>query len=284
MNKKYLEVLLSDKQADCVYKCPSCGCLGFSYEAYNSKCRLSFEACGYCGLNRMLYTNDDDLKMWNQAWVECGSKKISDLNTSERYSYYSEIELCYYNLKYKIDDDNIFKKRGLDYVKKNGKILRVENEIGQIWEFSYETNINFMLGDESNCLMIIEEFGFPRLLVSERLARRCSDRLSYPGLVPQIYKAAYAFTDSTVCFESMDGIPYTASIVFSNQLDICTRNRFGSFDFERKSLAMTMYVNPLNMIIKVQERGLSGVKLIIGDKCLGMLETIPETFPDTPWY
>lgn len=32
-----------------------------------------------------------------------------------------------------------------------------------------------------------------------------------------------------------------------------------------------------------QERGLKGVKLIIGDKCLGMLEAIPETFPDAKY-
>ena len=39
-----------------------------------------------------------------------------------------------------------------------------------------------------------------------------------------------------------------------------------------------------NFFVWLKERGLKGVKLIIGDKCLGMLETIPETFPDTPWY
>ena len=32
--------------------------------------------------------------------------------------------------------------------------------------------------------------------------------------------------------------------------------------------------------IWLKERGLNGVRLIIGDKCLGMLETIPEVFPD----
>lgn len=31
----------------------------------------------------------------------------------------------------------------------------------------------------------------------------------------------------------------------------------------------------------LRERGLTGVRLIIGDKNLGMLETIPEVFPDT---
>ena len=33
----------------------------------------------------------------------------------------------------------------------------------------------------------------------------------------------------------------------------------------------------------LKERGLVGVHLIIGDKCLGMLETIPEVFPDTKY-
>lgn len=32
-----------------------------------------------------------------------------------------------------------------------------------------------------------------------------------------------------------------------------------------------------------KERGLTGVRLIIGDKCLGMLETIPEVFPDAKY-
>ncbi|SMC80546.1 Transposase (or an inactivated derivative) [Oscillospiraceae bacterium] len=38
-----------------------------------------------------------------------------------------------------------------------------------------------------------------------------------------------------------------------------------------------------NFFVWLKERGLSGVKLIIGDKCLGMLETIPETFPDAKY-
>ncbi len=35
-----------------------------------------------------------------------------------------------------------------------------------------------------------------------------------------------------------------------------------------------------NFFVWLKERGLSGVRLIIGDKNLGMLETIPEVFPD----
>jgi transposase-like protein len=33
----------------------------------------------------------------------------------------------------------------------------------------------------------------------------------------------------------------------------------------------------------LRERGLAGVRLIIGDKCLGMLESIPEVFPDAKY-
>lgn len=33
----------------------------------------------------------------------------------------------------------------------------------------------------------------------------------------------------------------------------------------------------------LKERGLTGVRLIIGDKCLGMLESIPEVFPDAKY-
>lgn len=36
----------------------------------------------------------------------------------------------------------------------------------------------------------------------------------------------------------------------------------------------------LSFFVWLKERGLSGVRLIIGDKNLGMLETIPEVFPD----
>lgn len=35
-----------------------------------------------------------------------------------------------------------------------------------------------------------------------------------------------------------------------------------------------------NFFIYLKGRGLSGVRLIIGDKCLGMLESIPEVFPE----
>lgn len=38
-----------------------------------------------------------------------------------------------------------------------------------------------------------------------------------------------------------------------------------------------------NFFVWLKERGLSGVRLIIGDKCLGMLETIPEVFPDAKY-
>lgn len=33
----------------------------------------------------------------------------------------------------------------------------------------------------------------------------------------------------------------------------------------------------------IKERGLAGVRLIIGDKCLGMLESIPEVFPEAKY-
>lgn len=35
-----------------------------------------------------------------------------------------------------------------------------------------------------------------------------------------------------------------------------------------------------NFFVWLKERGLKGIRLIIGDKCLGMLESIPEVFPD----
>ena len=35
-----------------------------------------------------------------------------------------------------------------------------------------------------------------------------------------------------------------------------------------------------NFFVWLKERGLKGVRLIIGDKCLGMLESIPEAFPE----
>ena len=35
-----------------------------------------------------------------------------------------------------------------------------------------------------------------------------------------------------------------------------------------------------SFFVWLKERGLAGVRLIIGDKNLGMLETIPEVFPD----
>ena len=38
-----------------------------------------------------------------------------------------------------------------------------------------------------------------------------------------------------------------------------------------------------SFFIWLKERGLNGVRLIIGDKCFGMLETIPEVFPDAKY-
>lgn len=38
-----------------------------------------------------------------------------------------------------------------------------------------------------------------------------------------------------------------------------------------------------SFFVWLKERGLTGVRLIIGDKCLGMLETIPEVFPDAKY-
>ncbi|EOQ90734.1 transposase, mutator-like family protein [Leptospira yanagawae serovar Saopaulo str. Sao Paulo = ATCC 700523] len=33
----------------------------------------------------------------------------------------------------------------------------------------------------------------------------------------------------------------------------------------------------------LKERGLTGVKLINSDKCLGLVESIPDFFPETDW-
>lgn len=38
-----------------------------------------------------------------------------------------------------------------------------------------------------------------------------------------------------------------------------------------------------SFFVWLKERGLQGVRLIIGDKCLGMLETIPEVFPEAKY-
>jgi len=38
-----------------------------------------------------------------------------------------------------------------------------------------------------------------------------------------------------------------------------------------------------SFFVWLKERGLAGVRLIIGDKCLGMLESIPEVFPDAKY-
>ena len=38
-----------------------------------------------------------------------------------------------------------------------------------------------------------------------------------------------------------------------------------------------------NLFCWLKQRGLQGVRLIIGDKCLGMLESIPEVFPDAKY-
>ena len=35
--------------------------------------------------------------------------------------------------------------------------------------------------------------------------------------------------------------------------------------------------------VGLKNRGLKGVRLIVGDKCLGMLESIPEVFPDAKY-
>ncbi len=38
-----------------------------------------------------------------------------------------------------------------------------------------------------------------------------------------------------------------------------------------------------SFFVWLEKRGLAGVRLIIGDKCLGMHETIPEVFPDAKY-
>lgn len=39
----------------------------------------------------------------------------------------------------------------------------------------------------------------------------------------------------------------------------------------------------LGMLRWLKERGLSGVRLVISDKCLGLIEALAETFPDVDW-
>lgn len=38
-----------------------------------------------------------------------------------------------------------------------------------------------------------------------------------------------------------------------------------------------------NFLVWLKERGLDGVKLIVGDKCLGMYEAVNEVFPDAKY-
>ena len=38
-----------------------------------------------------------------------------------------------------------------------------------------------------------------------------------------------------------------------------------------------------NFFIWLKERGLTGVRLIVGDKCLGMLESIADVFPEAKY-
>ena len=38
-----------------------------------------------------------------------------------------------------------------------------------------------------------------------------------------------------------------------------------------------------NFLIELKNRGLKGVRLIVGDKNLGMLESIPQVFPDAKY-
>ena len=39
----------------------------------------------------------------------------------------------------------------------------------------------------------------------------------------------------------------------------------------------------VNFFQWLRGRGLDGVKLIVGDKCMGMLEAVGEVFPDTKY-
>jgi len=94
---------------------------------------------------------------------------------------------------------------------KDDSLLTIKSSAGEVWEFPYETNRIFDLDDDKRYVMLIEECGYARLLASDYLAVRESARLSYPGLIPQVFGFVNAFNPDCV-FEDRSGVVYTATV------------------------------------------------------------------------
>lgn len=104
----------------------------------------------------------------------------------------------------------IYGKQQLPFVTDDSK-LTISNSAGETWEFPYETNKAFELDSDKRCVMLIEEGGYPRLLLSKHLSVRPSPRYFYHILMPTYFTGVGVF-DPDLVFEDEDGLIYTANV------------------------------------------------------------------------
>ena len=269
----FYEMLLSDGKPEPVYKCPSCGKKGFAFDHEHPDPKTAgddLEACRVCGLPSFIYKNKKNRKLWKESWKENGAKTVSEMPLPERMDYVDTIYDCEYRKEYVVPSEDDIKNRRLDkriftdnqrklpFVKDDSK-LTITNDIGEKWEFPYETNRFFELDDDKRCVMLIEECGYARLLASDYLAVRESPRLSYPGLTPDVFGFVGVFVPDCV-FEDIEGTIYTATVRLGKGSYV-----FKDDEFHKKVVALCERIEEFINTMPEGDRRLGMHQMMISD-------------------
>lgn len=201
-------VILQDFDYPIKFKCHVCHKIGLPFERIDNN-KMPWNLCHSCGYYHTNKRSISDERKWYKSWKENGSLFLFDLPMQDRCEIYKKIEESYNRKKYFVLSESQIKKKELDRrvlaqygfkkVKSDKKIVvEVSNE--NSLSFDYETNkILFINGDE--CFVtLVEEKGFPFLLVNGFLASHEEGisepvRRSFYGLIPQLFCGVYSLDD-----------------------------------------------------------------------------------------
>lgn len=136
-------------------------------------------SCGFLFKEGMSET-DENILFWKEAWLQCGSVALYDLEYEARLDKYCEIKTNYLKHFYIFASDDelsariiphgLFEQHGYECVKDSNKRILVKHGKDR-YSFEYETNKIFFLGNENIYFAIGHKNGSEVLFASAYLAK-----------------------------------------------------------------------------------------------------------------
>lgn len=234
VHRGYLEGILSDDKPSPVYKCPSCGNIGFALNHKEMKgrkfsecevCRICGLDCNYAGVHTAY--SKKNVSLWHKAWKECGAVSFYELPYEKRIDYYDEVYEAFFRKQYFVLSDEDRENRKLDdrlftdnghvypFVSDKNKSLVITCESGEKWTFEYETNKILYLDDGKRYILLVRSVYETIILASEYLAGlgdSKSIRMGFPGLKPDLFAFVGAFMPKCL-LKDAEGKEYILEII-----------------------------------------------------------------------